>query len=266
VTCVSTESARQMTLYVPGGSGGSETRISVRSLASTCLSLRATCLPSRSVTRSVLNAGSSSCVNQTCTCGGAVCTTEPTRGEAWSRKACAAAACANIVRTSAAAARRNSENRLAKAGREEGVDEEVHLEQQAGVAAGAVVDRNDGLDCELHVAASPDDARVDRAGVGRRAAVHRLLQIELDERDQLVERLAQAHVLHERLQVRQAVLDGEAELEDVRMLRDRGVAVLVERRFALLAGNGIAHAARERERAQVLHAVRKVAEAFSDEE
>src|SRR5215813_7404968 len=50
------------------------------------------------------------------------------------------------------------------------------------------------------------------------------------------------------------------------MLLDRGIAVLVEGRGAGPARNGVARGAGDRERAQVLHAVRQVAEPLADED
>src|ERR1044072_3908716 len=147
--------------------------------ASTCLSLRSTCLPSLSSTRSVLNAGSRSSVNHTFTSAGAPCTVSPTRGDAWSRNACASAACA----TRAISAPRTSlENRAANAARKYVIEEEVDLEKDAGSAAAERIHRHEGLERELHLAAGPDDPGIHRAGESRRAAVDRLLQIELDER------------------------------------------------------------------------------------
>src|SRR6185437_2159376 len=71
--------------------------------------------------------------------------------------------------------------------------------------------------------------------------------------------------LHERLQVRKAVLEREADVEHVRMLLDGFVAVLVRRGRALAARDADAHRSGERERAQPLRVVAQVAEALAEE-
>src|ERR1051325_6787470 len=66
----------------------------------------------------------------------------------------------------------------------------MDLEEKTRIASGPIVDRDDRLDRELHRAAGPDEAGIDRAGERRGAAVDPLLQVELDQRNHLVERLA----------------------------------------------------------------------------
>src|SRR5439155_16013683 len=87
VVWVSTESACQNTLYLPGGRFGSDAFITVRSLGSSALFCRSTGAPFWSTTRKLLKAASSSWVNHTFTSPGEPRTVLPTAGLAWSRKA-----------------------------------------------------------------------------------------------------------------------------------------------------------------------------------
>src|SRR5439155_928647 len=105
VTCVSTDTTRQITWYRPGERGTSVVRRSAGLDGSTAPSARSTRCPASFTTWTLLNAGSSRSVNQSFTSAGAVRTVEPTRGSARSRNACARAPAAAAKR---AAGRRSS--------------------------------------------------------------------------------------------------------------------------------------------------------------
>src|SRR5262245_38543351 len=204
-------------------------------------------MPLASRTLTVLNAGSSGCEYRSLTAAGCPWILLPTAGTARSRKACASAPGGKARAASRAAARARAlisiEQRLADALREEVVEEEVDLEQDAILASGGTVHRDDSFEPELHIAARPDHARVDRAGGGP-ASVQRFLHGDLDERNQPVERFREAHVLHERLQVQQAVLDREPDVQHVGVLRRRLGSGVVDGSRARARGHGDSHAAR----------------------
>src|SRR5262249_5259493 len=141
----------------------------------------------------------------------------------------------------------------------------VKLRDPAHAAAAAAVDRNLSLDRELEIPARPDDSRVDRSRGAARAAIEPGRQGDLDHRDHAVERLAQPHVFHERLQVDEAVLEREAPLEEVRMLIDAPLAVLVDARAAGARRDADSELAGDREWPQELRIFRQVAEALAEE-
>src|SRR5204863_202466 len=91
VTCVSTDTTRQITWYRPGERGTSVVRRSAGLDGSTAPSARSTRCPASFTTWTLLNAGSSRSVNQSFTSAGAVRTVQPTRGSARSRNECARA-------------------------------------------------------------------------------------------------------------------------------------------------------------------------------
>src|SRR6266508_243969 len=93
-----------------------------------------------------------------------------------------------------------SVHRLADAAREEVIDEEMDLRDPASPHRRAIVHGDDRLDAELHGASRPEHARVYRSDGRTAAAVERLFERDLDQRDHAIERFGEAHVLHEGLQ------------------------------------------------------------------
>src|SRR2546421_10820930 len=122
--------------------------------------------------------------------------------------------------------------RLAYASGKEIVQEEVDLEERARPSSGGGIGGNDGFEAELQVSARPENSRIDSSDGRSTAAIERFLQRDLDEGDQAIERLAQSHVLHERLQIGDAVLNCEARLEHMGMALYADVAILGHRRSA----------------------------------
>src|SRR5712691_7097960 len=102
-----------------------------------------------------------------------------------------------------------SEHRLADAAREKVVEEEMDLREHARRTSGAVVHGYGRLDAELHGSPDPQYPGIDRYDRRTAAAVERLRERDLHQRDHAIEGLGEAHVLYEGLQVSQAVLQRE---------------------------------------------------------
>src|SRR5262250_761403 len=100
------------------------------------------------------------------------------------------------------------------------VEIEVELRDPAHAPAAAIVDRDLGLERELRVTARPDEPWIDRARRAAGAAIQARRKRDLHDRDHAVEGLLEAHVLHERLQIDEAVLEREAPLQEVGMPLD----------------------------------------------
>src|SRR6266571_271270 len=158
-----------------------------------------------------------------------------------------------------------SEHRLADAAREKVVEEEMDLREHARRTSGAVVHGYGRLDAELHGSPDPQYPGIDRSGGRAAAAVERLRERKLDDGDHAVERFGEADVLHEGLQVGEAVLQREAEPQHVRVPLRRLDAGLVHSRGARARGHRDPGGPGYRERPQVLHAVGEIAEAFAVE-
>src|SRR5215470_17168683 len=115
-----------------------------------------------------------------------------------------------------------AEERAADALGKHVVEVEVKLRDPAYAPAAAIVDRDLGLERELRVTTRPDEPRIDGARRAAGAAIQPRRKRNLHDRDQAVERLLEAHVLHERLQIDEAVLEREAPLQEVGMPLDVG--------------------------------------------
>src|SRR5271157_669587 len=103
--------------------------------------------------------------------------------------------------------------------REHVIEVEVKLRNRAHVMARSGVRRNQRLEPDLEVGARPDDAGAD--DTGRKTLltpVDRRLEVQFHQGDQSVKRRPKTNVQHARLQVRNAVLDGQAGAEHVRVL------------------------------------------------
>src|SRR6516162_4544018 len=234
VVWVSTESTRQFTRYVPVPPGRNETEISLPLTRGLPASRRC---PAGPVTVTLLNAGSSFWVNQSVTSCGGLASLLPTRGSAWSRKACACAAPVASTSESAVTPIRDehrmvlprkraggldgtAEDRLADAVRVDVVKIKVQLRNDADICSALPVDRYQRLNAELKLVADPKNTGADGAGRhparGQRIR-HRRLQVGLDQRDQVINELRQTQIDHGRLQIRHAVLNGPAPVQDARV-------------------------------------------------
>src|SRR6202163_4104547 len=125
-----------------------------------------------------------------------------------------------------------SEYRLADRRWKYVVQEEMDLSEPAHPGSRLMVDAPHRLHPQLQVFSGPDNPRVYGSGGRSAAAIDRRRQRELDHGNQLIERLAQPHILDEGLQVGKAVFDGEAQVEHVWMTLDDDVAVVAERTAA----------------------------------
>src|SRR5260370_25417027 len=131
--------------------------------------------PEASVIVALLNAGSRVSVNRNVTSRGAARTVLPTLGSASSRKACAPATLPtrtnatvppmNQTARMSVAERRSrghrgaAENRLANAGREQVVQVEVQLSENAHTRTAGAIGGDDRFETDLEVLPDPDDAR-----------------------------------------------------------------------------------------------------------
>src|SRR5262245_23896244 len=89
------------------------------------------------------------------------------------------------------------EQGLANAPREHVVEIEMQLTHHTHRAAALTVDRNDRLDADLIVVSDPDDARLDCTRGDETIAEivgYRRRELNLDDRDQVVEKLRQPKV------------------------------------------------------------------------
>src|SRR5580658_2411331 len=159
----------------------------------------------------------------------------PTRGRAWSRKACASAGeaakhararMANVLRMGSGSEKAViAEKGFSDASREEVVEIEVELHEAADAVAAQAVDGHDHLGAELVILARPDEAGLHGPrGVAALAAVERRGEREFHQRNKMIEGRADADVLHMVLEVFEAVFDGEAVVEIVRV----GIAVALD--------------------------------------
>ena len=91
----------------------------------------------------------------------------------------------------------------------------MQLHEGAETVSGRMRSGNDRLGTDLKILAGPDDAWLDRAGryLSRTDIADGRRERDLDKRDQLVEGLPQADVFDAALQIRKAVLKGEAVVE-----------------------------------------------------
>src|SRR6185437_2050128 len=167
---------------------------------------------------------------------------------------------------SRSAPERSSDEGPADRLRKQVVEEEMQLREYADAVAAAMVDRYYGFHCQLDVLTGPDDPGVDGAGGSAGAAVERGRHREFHDRDHPVERRLQSDILHERLKIRQAVLNREAPFERVRIALDVDVAVVADRSRAAPRRDPDADEAGDRERAKELHVGRKIAEALAEED
>src|SRR4029077_16839167 len=101
------------------------------------------------------------------------------------------------------------------------VYEEVQLRDHANVVSGALIDRYNSLHSNLEVFTGPDDPGVYCASrLSLCAAVQWTFERKLHQRNQPIEWRVQVHILHLRLQVDHAVLEGKAPLQHVGMTFD----------------------------------------------
>src|SRR5450631_2781418 len=117
----------------------------------------------------------------------------------------------------------------------------MELGDPADLGARLVVDRHHRFESQLNVPPGPEDSWIHGAGGRPSAAVDGRAQCEFDDRNHLIERLAQSNILYERLQIRKAVFDGEAPFDGVRMALDVNVALGGDRSVACPAWNTEAH-------------------------
>ena len=101
---------------------------------------------------------------------------------------------------------------------EQVIEIEMQLRNEADIVAGARVNGNDCFRGDLEVLSRPDEARVNGpGGLPALLPIERRLQGKLNQRNQVIERRAQADILHLLLQIDKAVLQSEAVLQDVGM-------------------------------------------------
>src|SRR5437588_1603167 len=135
----------------------------------------------------------------------------------------------------------------------------MDLSDPAHPGSRLMVDRHHRLQPKLHVSPGPENPRLYGSGGRSAAAIDRRRQRELDHGNELIERFAQSDILDEGLQVRNAVFDGEAQVEHVWMTLHDDVAVVMERTAARAARNANAYRPGQRDGAQVHRAVGQVA-------
>src|SRR5579875_671823 len=214
----------QYTSYLPGGSAvGSAVWSSAWFFASTLPLPALTCLPAAFLTIRLENTGSISPSNHTLTCLGAVSTVAPTCGDELSGNAWAdasgAAANANRKKTIQANERAMGQSgsvkqRRAESVRREVIEVKIEAEHHADRVAGALVHRHQQFDAPLEVMAQPDHPGRDVAGgLAMATAIEAGLHWQFDDRDHVVEGRLDACVLHEVLQIRDAVLQRQAPVQ-----------------------------------------------------
>ena len=116
------------------------------------------------------------------------------------------------------------------------IEIEVKLHDHTNLAARPGINGNDRFRPDLTVFARPNDAGIDRPShLSTFAAIHRILEGEFDERDELIEGLSEPDILHVGLQIGEAVLDGEPPVERGRMLLDVHAATA----FIVRDGDGL---------------------------
>ena len=101
-----------------------------------------------------------------------------------------------------------SEGRLSEELGKQVIQIEVELSDHTDVLSSPGVDRDHGLQAQLDELAGPEDARVDGpGGLPALAPVQGGLEAQLDDGDHPVERRREAEVLHEGLEIGDAVFD-----------------------------------------------------------
>jgi hypothetical protein len=150
-------------------------------LSSRCASFLSTSCPDAFCTSTVLNTGSSSCVNQIFISVGELVILLPTFGSAWSKKACAHARDGMTKNKIATRLQRNKETlivfiiirfhvlvimanqRVTKNFWPNVVNEYLQLNNHADLVAGRAIDRDYRLGANLKVFAFIEDTGIDRA-------------------------------------------------------------------------------------------------------